>query len=66
MRLTPEQAERIAQRIWLRAPSLPHRAVRVHNLRRAYQLVMLARAVEKNPNLHRRANARDASGRNEG
>ena len=43
MRLIPEQAERIAQRIWSRAPSLPDRAVRVGNLRRAYQLVKLAR-----------------------
>jgi hypothetical protein len=65
MRLIPEQAERIAQRIWSRAPSLPDRVVRVGNLRRAYQLVKLARAVEDNTNLHRRANARDASGQSE-
>jgi hypothetical protein len=47
MPLTLHQAVIISQRIWRNAPSLPDRATRLRNLRRARQLVELAEGRER-------------------
>jgi hypothetical protein len=47
MGLTLEQATKLAQIIWRRAPSLPTRSARAGALQRAANLVALARGRER-------------------
>jgi len=61
MALTVEQATKLAQIIWRRAPSLPNRAKRVRALQRATNLVALARGRERARTPHAPSETRGTS-----